>query len=305
MRRLNTFRIVVLASLLVASVFLFSSSGFAQGPNGAPAAPVVDPNAPTTPQVGTLDSFGILLRHPDFVSITILILSIVGLTLIVQGFIKARAQVMFPEASTNHIRDLISQRQFKELIEFTETDPSFVSKALNPALKRAPSFAAMKEAMETSVGEQTADQFRRIEYLNVIGNLGPLLGLLGTVIGMIVAFEEMNRSGGNANPAQLSGGISKALAHTMAGLILALPCLAAFGILRTIIDRLTIQGALIAEELLLMVKPAEAKPAAAAAVAARPAVGAPAVTAPPAAPPILGARRPVPAPPAITPQAQG
>ena len=300
MRRLNTFRIVVLASLLIASVFVFSSSGFAQGANGAAA----DPNAPAAPKVGTLDSFGILLRHPDFVSITILILSIVGLTLIVQGFIKARAQVMFPEASTNHIRELISQRQFKELIEFTETDPSFVSKALNPALKRAPSFAAMKEAMETSVGEQTADQFRRIEYLNVIGNLGPLLGLLGTVIGMIVAFEEMNRSGGNANPAQLSGGISKALAHTMAGLILALPCLAAFGVLRTMIDRLTIQGALIAEELLLMVKPAEAKPAAAAAAAARPALGAPA-TAPPAAPAILTARKPVPPPPAIAPQAQG
>ena len=299
MRRYNKFRIVVMAALLVASVFVFTGTGFAQGAGGAAAA---DPAAPAAKPVGTLDSFGILLRHPDFVSITILLLSIVGLTLIVQGFIKARAQVMFPDASTNHIRDLISQRQFKELIDFTETDPSFVSKALNPALKRAPSFAAMKEAMETSIGEQTADQFRRIEYLNVIGNLGPLLGLLGTVIGMIVAFEEMSRSGGQANPAQLSGGISKALAHTMAGLILALPCLAAFGILRTMVDRLTIQGALIAEELLLMVKPAEAKPAAAAAVAARPATGAPVAT-PPPAPPILGARKPVPPPPVITPQA--
>src|SRR5688500_4028000 len=301
MRRYHKFRIVLLAALLLASAFVFTGTGFAQGANGAAA----DPNAPAKPEVGTLDSFGILLRHPDFVSITILLLSVVGLTLIVQGFIKARAAVMFPDASTNHIRDLIANRQFKELIEFTETDPSFVSKALNPALKRAPSFAAMKEAMETSIGEQTADQFRRIEYLNVIGNLGPLLGLLGTVIGMIVAFEEMNRSGGQANPAQLSGGISKALAHTMAGLILALPCLAAFGILRTMIDRLTIQGALIAEGLLLMVKPAEAKPAAAAAVAARPPVGAPPMTAPPAAPPLLGARKPVPPPPAITPQAQG
>ncbi len=255
----------MLAAVVAVAIFA-SRAALAQGAGAAGAQP--DPNQGA--KVGTLDSFGILLRHPDFVSITILLLSIVGMTLIVQGFIKARASVMMPEESTNHIRELISQRQFKELIEYTETDPSFVSKALNPALKRAPSFAAMKEAMETSIGEQTADQFRRIEYLNVIGNLGPLLGLLGTVIGMIVAFEEMNRSGGQANPAQLSGGISKALAHTMAGLILALPCLAAFGILRTLIDRLTIQGALIAEELLLMVKPAEAKPAAAAAVGARP-----------------------------------
>jgi hypothetical protein len=52
-------------------------------------------------------------------------------------------------------------------------------------------------------------------------------------------------------------GIAKALCHTFLGLMLAIPCLAAFGWLRTIIDRLTVRGALIAEELLLMVKPAE------------------------------------------------
>src|SRR6478735_3917182 len=198
--------------------------------------------------------------------IIILALSITGLTFIIQGFIKNRASVLLPEESTNHIRELIGQKKFKELIEFTETDPSFASRALNPALKRAPSFSSMKEAMETAIGEQTAEQFRKIEYLNIIGNLGPLLGLLGTVLGMMGAFDAMNKAGGNASPAQLAGGISKALAHTFLGLFLAVPCLAAFGVLRTLVDRLTVRGALIAEELLLMVKPQE-KPAVAAAVA--------------------------------------
>jgi biopolymer transport protein ExbB len=151
------------------------------------------------------------------------------------------------------------------LIEYTETDPTFVSRALNPALKRAPSFSSMKEAMETAVGEQTAEQFRKIEYLNIIGNLGPLLGLLGTVLGMIEAFQAVQAASGAANVGELSGGISTALCHTFLGLMLAVPCLAAFGILRTMVDRLTVQGALIAEELLLMIKPAEAKPAAGAA----------------------------------------
>jgi biopolymer transport protein ExbB len=109
-----------------------------------------------------------------------------------------------PEETTNQIRDMIAGRRFKELIEFTETDPSFISKAINPALKRAPSFSSMKEAMETAIGEQTAEQFRRIEYLNIIGNLGPLLGLLGTVLGMIEAFSAMNAKGGQANPADLA-----------------------------------------------------------------------------------------------------
>jgi biopolymer transport protein ExbB len=152
----------------------------------------------------------------------------------------------------------------------------------------------MKEAMETAIGEQTAEQFRRIEYLNIIGNLGPLLGLLGTVLGMIEAFNEMSAAGGQARPDQLAGGISKALAHTFLGLTLAVPCLAAFGVLRTMVDRLTVRGALIAEELLLMVKPAEAK---------QPVPGAPAGGAggPPGAPRVGVGPAPIPAMPAPQP----
>jgi biopolymer transport protein ExbB len=198
------------------------------------------------------------MRIPVF--FTIIGLSIWGLTLIIQGFLVNRPSVIMPQRTIDIIREMIAQRRFKELIDFTETDPSFVSRALNPALKRAPSFNSMKEAMETAVGEQTADQFRKIEYLNIIGNLGPLLGLLGTVIGMIDAFLALNASGGNAQPAVLAFGISKALVHTMLGLMLAVPCLAAFGFLRTMVDKYTVRASLIAEELLLMIKPAEARP---------------------------------------------
>jgi biopolymer transport protein ExbB len=206
--------------------------------------------------------FSLIMANRDPVFFTIVGLSIWGLTLIIQGFLVNRPSVIMPPRTIETIREMIAQRRFKELIDFTETDPSFVSRALNPALKRAPSFSSMKEAMETAVGEQTADQFRKIEYLNIIGNLGPLLGLLGTVIGMIDAFLALNASGGNASPATLAFGISKALVHTMLGLLLAVPCLAAFGFLRTMVDRYTVRASLIAEELLLMIKPAEAKPAA-------------------------------------------
>ena len=254
------FRSVLLGvTLSLMTVALLTPVAFAQDA-GAPAA-----GAPAEVKPESL--FTIILSHPDGVFFTIIILSIIGFSLIIQGFIKNRASVFMPEETTNQIREMIGQRKFKELIEFTETDPSFVSKALNPALKRAPSFSSMKEAMETAIGEATAEQFRKIEYLNIIGNLGPLLGLLGTVLGMINAFAAMKAAGGNASPDQLAGGISQALAHTFMGLFLAIPCLACFGILRTIVDRLTVRGAMVAEELLLMIKPAEAKPAAAGALA--------------------------------------
>jgi biopolymer transport protein ExbB len=273
-----------LMCLMLAGVVFGVSSAFGAD-TSAPGA------APAAQKKGLLS---LILSHIDFVFVIIALLSVTGLTLIIQGFIKIRRSVLMPESSTNHIRELISRREFKELIEFTENDPSFISRALNPALKRAPSFSSMKEAMETAIAEQTAEQFRKIEYLNIIGNLGPLLGLLGTVMGMIEAFQDLMAAGGEANPAKLAGGSSTALCHTFLGLFLAVPCLAVFGIQRTMVDRLTIQGALLAEELLLLIKPAEAKPAAAATVnAPRPGMATP-------QPAIPGARKaPVPVPPTV------
>jgi biopolymer transport protein ExbB len=291
MRRYATskFRVVLLLALVATVVFIASSSSLAQNTGGTAGAAAAE----AKPQKQSILS--LILGHIDFVSITIACLSIWGLTLIIQGFIKIRAGALIPESSTNHIRELIGRREFKELIDFTENDPSFVSRALNPALKRAPSFSSMKEAMETAVAEQTSEQFRKIEYLNIIGNLGPLLGLLGTVLGMIEAFQDLMAAGGDANPAKLAGGISTALCHTFLGLFLAVPCLAVFGIQRTMVDRLTTQGALISEELLLLIKPAEAKPAAASAAAV--ASVRPGATPQPAIP---GARKaPVPVPPAV------
>jgi biopolymer transport protein ExbB len=254
MRRYATskYRLLLLLVLLVSATLLVRT-GFAQTPGDNGAAPADKPQG----------LFTLIMSHDDDPILwTIAALSVFGLTLIIQGFIKNRASVFMPEATTEQIRQMISERKFKELIEFTETDPSFISQALNPALKRAPSFSSMKEAMETAIGEKTAEQFRKIEYLNIIGNLGPLLGLMGTVLGMIQAFSEMQAQHGQADPSKLAGGISTALTHTFLGLFLAVPCLAAFGVLRTIVDRLTVQGALVAEELLLLIKPAEAKPAA-------------------------------------------
>jgi biopolymer transport protein ExbB len=269
----SKFRLLVLIAMMTAAVITATAS-FAQdappagGGGGAAAAPAGGGAGAATTAKAAGGLLQLILGHVDAVTVTIVILSIIGLTLIIQGFIKNRASVFMPEPTTNQIREMIAARRFKELIDFTERDPSFVSRALNPALKRAPSFSAMKEAMETAIGEQTAEQFRRIEYLNIIGNLGPLLGLLGTVLGMIYAFQAVATSGGQADVGKLSDGIAVALAHTFMGLFLAVPCLAAFGILRTIVDRLTTRGALVAEELLLMIKPQEAKPAAAGALAA-------------------------------------
>ena len=243
----RTLRLSLTTAAVLAVMAFASTSVFGQTPT--PTADTV----PARSKVAILSS--LILNHVDFVTITIFVLSIVSLTYIIRGFLQARAEVIAPAPTVARIRELIASRQFQELLDYTDADPSFVSKSLNPALRRAPHFTAMKEAMETALGEQTADAFRRIEILNIIGNLGPLLGLLGTVLGMIEAFDAMYRAGGQANAAQLAGGIATALAHTFLGLFLAIPTLGAFGILRTLVDRHTTRAAIVSEELLGLMRP--------------------------------------------------
>jgi len=240
---------VILLSVMLGAVAYLASTGYAQ--DTTPAAAGAQPEQQNI--VGILAR--LIFERIDFVTVIIAVLSIAAFTLIINSALRLRGSAFMPEATIAQIRTMIENRQFKELIDYTEVDNSFVARSLNPALKRAPNFLAMKEAMETAIGEQSAEQFRKIEYLNIIGNLGPLLGLLGTVLGMVQAFDVMERLG--AEPKFLAGGVARALTHTFLGLFLAVPSLAAFGILRTAVDRLTVRAALVCEELLLMIKPPE------------------------------------------------
>ena len=94
---------------------------------------------------------------------------------------------------------------------------------------------------------------RRIEWLNLIGNISPMIGLFGTVTGMIQAFYELveiSAAGGVTNAAQLADAISLALVTTFWGLAIAIPALAAFAILRNRIDALAADCWLVADQLL-------------------------------------------------------
>jgi biopolymer transport protein ExbB len=104
----------------------------------------------------------------------------------------------------------------------------------------------MEKAMEDAVAEQAAKLYRKIEYLSVIGNIAPMCGLLGTVTGMIFAFQEVAVSQGTAGASDLAAGIYSALVTTVAGLVVAIPSLGAFAIFRNWIDQLIAEAAYMA-----------------------------------------------------------
>lgn len=195
----------------------------------------------------------------DLFTVLLVIGSLAGWTVIIICFLEVREKVITPADPPQIISGLIKSQRWGDLRQFVTEDDAFVSRVVRAAaLHTGDDKGSMREAAELTASEECSRWFRRIEPLNVIGNLGPLLGLAGTVYGMILAFAALGEAGGQANPANLSLGISKALFHTLLGLLLAVPCLTVFGFYRSRIDRLCTRAMVVSSELVEML-PASAR----------------------------------------------
>lgn len=180
--------------------------------------------------LGSWDLFTVLLIGGSLAAWTIIIICL----------IEVRKSKIAPDEPTRIIDQLCRAEpaRWNDLRQFINEDEALICKIVRAAVNTPTSDKnAMREAAELAASEESAKWFRRLEPLNVIGNMGPLLGLAGTVWGMIIAFAALGASGGQANPAVLSLGISKALFHTLLGLMLAVPCLLVFGFFRQIVDK--------------------------------------------------------------------
>jgi biopolymer transport protein ExbB len=185
------------------------------------------------------------------------------------------------------MRSLLEARQYREAIEYSAADPSMVSGVIHAALAEASNgYPAMERAMEEAIDDQTSKNLRKIEYLNIIGNIAPMIGLFGTVFGMIKTFQAIVVAKGIPEPDKLAEGISIALVTTLWGLAIAIPALTVFATLRNRIEGLAAETALRAQALLGMFNPSATKTGAPG--------GSPAGATPPAAKPA--------APPSPTPQ---
>jgi biopolymer transport protein ExbB len=224
------------------------------------AAPLLAPSLAlaqdaAAPAVRPLGVWPLVLQSFDLFTVILLAGSITAGALIFRCIIEVRAAAILPPSRTRAIQDMARAGRFGELRGYVDKDTSMLARILAAALAHPTSRPSMREAAEMVASEQVATWFRKIEPLNVIGNLGPLVGLAGTVWGMILAFTTLGQAGGQAGPADLSLGISKALFHTLLGLCLAIPCLLVFGFYRSLVDRHCTRAMVIASEIVEKLPP--------------------------------------------------
>lgn len=188
-----------------------------------------------------------LVRAGGAVGMVIGVLSVIMVALIIEHLISLRRRALMPTGLAERVHQMILQGQFTQAEEECRSRPSFLAHVLGAGLMEVNlGYSAVEKAMEDSSTQQAARLFRKIEYLSVISNLAPMLGLLGTVWGMILAFMEFE-SKANPQVSELAPGIYKALVTTLLGLGVAVPALASFAFFRNRIDGLVAEASLTAE----------------------------------------------------------
>lgn len=178
------------------------------------------------------------------IMVAILLCSIAALALTVEQFLSLRGSVLMPHGLRERVQQQLTAGNLKGAFQSCEAQPSFLATLLKISLGEAESgWTAVEKALEDSTAEQTARLMRRVEYLAVIGSIAPMLGLLGTVVGLTFAFHEVASTQGVARAADLADGIYHALVSTVAGLIVAIPSMAVYAALRNRVDQLAAEAA--------------------------------------------------------------
>ncbi len=182
-------------------------------------------------------------------------LSVTAAYLVFEHIMTLRRAELMPPGLNDQVRDALLGGRIEDAERACRERPSMLSFILLHGIAEIDGgWAAVEKALEDAVAEQSARLFRKIEYLSVIGNIAPMVGLLGTVIGMIIAFQQVAVSQASAGAAQLAEGIYQALVTTVGGLIVAIPSVGAFAVFRNRVDELVAEAAYMAQHVFTPLK---------------------------------------------------
>lgn len=181
------------------------------------------------------------IQQGGMVMYILLAASVLSLTIIIERGWSLRRSVVIPLAEVKKIEADVRAGDVKAAMQTCQGHNTAMSRILWVALaNRGVRRAVMKEILEESGRQEVAHMDRFIGVLGVIAAVSPLLGLLGTVIGMIEVFQQISLVGvGKADV--LAGGISKALNTTAFGLSVAIPSLVAYRYYESRVDSFVLE----------------------------------------------------------------
>ncbi len=202
------------------------------------------------------------LKKGGYAMVPIGICSVLSVAVVIERFLSLRRKNVLPDELVTATERYLRRGDYEETVRICERFDVPFAHVVRAALgRRHLGIGEMERAMVGTGQHEATVLSRNLRMLGVIANLTPMLGLLGTVLGMIRAFEVISKVG-TGNPALVAEGISEALITTAAGLVIGIPTLAAYHFFRSRGERFLFEIETIAFELLhiltLQIAPEEA-----------------------------------------------
>ena len=254
-RFLSILFVIVCAIFVFGGVDEFTSRATAQDKDAPPAEENKDDKvvAPKAEQKG--HPFGEVLKHIIYsvgwlFGLVLLFVSISLVTLVVLLIMELRLDSAIPPSFVDEFTETVNNKRFKEAYELAKEDPSFVARVLTAGMSRLQyGIEDAREASYSMLESVKAGKEQLIVYVATIGTLGPLLGLVGTVYGMILSFMTLS-SGSQINAQALANDISHALVITLLGIGLSVPAIFCHAFFKNRLTRLSHDAGTMADDLL-------------------------------------------------------
>jgi biopolymer transport protein ExbB len=206
-------------------------------------------DAPKTTAKPTENLLQWAIRASGPIGFGLLCLSVYFTALVIKLFLELRVSEAVPVTLVERLENAIKDKKFQEAYDACKENDSFLARLVRTGVANLPNGRAeAKEAMHTVQEEVVTGMEARISYLAIIGSLGPMIGLVGTIAGMIASFQEIaTAAGAQPKPEKVAEGISTALFITLEGVSLAVPAIFFFAFFRNRIAQIALESAKVAD----------------------------------------------------------
>ncbi|MEW6359729.1 MAG: MotA/TolQ/ExbB proton channel family protein [Planctomycetota bacterium] len=235
---------VLLVLLVMFVVALVAIPLFAQDA----ATPTADE---ATEKIKSQSFLSLIIQSSGTIGFLIIALSIVSIALVFRAFFTLRRDDLMPPEAQQQLDALLREKRIKEAMDYCRQDDSILSKVIGAGLSEIRSgYDDMKSIMGEVGEEESIKLHQQLGHFSLIANIAPMLGLFGTVWGMMLTFKAIASSGGMAKPAEMAYGIMQALVTTFEGLLVAIPNIVFFTFFRNKVVRILLEIGVVAEELM-------------------------------------------------------
>jgi biopolymer transport protein ExbB len=183
------------------------------------------------------------------IGLVLLLLSIYFGALVIRLFMEFRVSEAVPLSLVDRLEVAIRDKKFQDAYDACKDNDSFLARLVRTGISNLPNGRPeAKESMQAAAEEIVTTMEMKISYLAIIGTLGPMIGLVGTIWGMILSFQEIaNAAGAQPRPEKVAEGISTALFITLEGVTLAVPAIFFFAFFRNRIAHMTMEATRVAD----------------------------------------------------------